>query len=569
MKPNPIFDLFFSRDDAREKNTGVPTKWASVPRSTIWNLGMGQRAFTLFTALLGFILILLAGLLVNTMINSERVSNQVVLDVEAQSRMQSLADLTRADALQVVNYGIRNAIEEYTQTPDNPYLYAQQSTTWDSVIHDFSTFFFGAENGSIIAGRIAANLHVIVQSGPRRVGGFTVSIQGGNENDLKAAIETVLAQTNSTGAGGTSGQTFLQVVKCTENTPPVECVGTFYVNLDFSRIDDVQYEKLPSIHVRDETTGRELVEPVIPRGAFRIYVPLRLFRALKYAHEIAQGSALASGGGLLSPAFHSHLGELGVGMCDEVDPAGEVVCGYRTKPFTLASLEMNAETQPPGVQGGNLCPSEQSGLGIFEQYFPTHVPLVCDSTAASLGFCALGANITYYNPQDASSRAAALTQLTQGIINSQVTVTLQNIPQTGDFELLTNEVDVRPTINSFITKDILFAGLTGLPFSQAKCSKLVNTNVTLRFEETNPNYIVVDSRAPLHYEVKIVDAFVANIHKNTCVSYCLAVDPNNPIGGLFVNPDPGMGVCPISACAEEGKYVLPPTPPAPPVSSGG
>lgn len=510
-----------------------------------------SKGFTLFTALLSFILILLAGLLVNTMITSERTSNEVVLEVEAQSRMQSLADLTRADALQVVNYGIRNAIEEYSQNQGNAYPYSSQTLSWQSVQDDFSNFFFGSGNGSILAGRIAANLYVIVQSNPRKLAGYTITTKGGQEPEIKQAIQNVLSQTNA------GSQSFLQVVSCESNTAPKDCVGTFYVNLDFSLLSDADYEKLPAIHVYDESTGRELVEPVIPRGKFRIYVPLRLFKALKYAHEIAQGQ-LANGGGLLSPAFHDHLGELGVGMCDSVDASGTVICGYRTAPFTPAAVSVGPNGPAAPITGGNLCPAEQAGLSLLESKYPKTVPLVCDTTAASLGLCTLNSTIASYNPSEAPSRASALTKLVQGIINSHVTVSLSAIPQSPDFQLLTNQLNIQPSISSFSTKDILFEGLANVSPSEAKCSKLVNTNVTLRFEEKNLDYTVVDSRGPLHYEVRIVDSFVPQLSKNTCVSYCL----DNSSGlGTFISPTlhPDAALCPQTACSAPSTYNPPPS----------
>lgn len=526
------------------------------------SLKTNQRAFTLFTALLSIVLILLAGLLVNTMINSERVSNQVVLEVEAQSRMQSLADLTRADALQVVNYGIRNAVEEYVQQSGNAYPYSQQALSWNQVKTDFSNFFFGKDTGETISGRIASNLFVLVQSQPKRIGGYVVSIEGGETPQLQAAIQEVLVKT-----AGASDAEFLQVVKCEEDTAPVDCVGTFYVNLDFSVIDDETYETLPSIHVFDETTGRELVEPVIPRGKFRIYVPLRIFKALKYAREIATGP-LASGGGLLSPEFRANLGKLGVGMCDDVDVSGQVNCAYRTQPFTVASPgEVGPSPPVSPIQGGNLCPANQEGLGELDDLFPKNVPLVCDALAASLtGKCTAGQTITTYDPWNAVSRQKALQLLVSDVIGNKVDVLLTGIQEKPDFKLLTQELQIEPQVFPFTTKEIKFAGVSGVANAEGKCTKLVNTDVTLRFEETNLNYVVVDTRSPIIYQVRIVDAFSANLTKNTCVAYCLAQDVGG-LGGVFIDPQLD-GICAQTACAYEGKYLDPPAPPAPTCGDG-
>ncbi|MFH0970394.1 MAG: hypothetical protein V1776_02955 [Candidatus Diapherotrites archaeon] len=516
---------------------------------------LNERAFTLFTALLSFILILLAGLLVNTMISAERSSNQVVLEIEAQSRMQSLADLTRADALQVVNYGIRNAIEEYTRNEGNAYRYSSATLDWQQVKDDFSKFFFGGPTGSVLAGRIAANLHVIVQSQPKQISGYTITVKGGTEPQLKAAIQDVLLKTSGTGSD------FLQVVNCAEEKPPIECVGTFYVNLDFSMIDDTTYESLPAIHVYDNSTGRELVEPVIPRGKFRIYVPLRIFRALRYAHDIAHGPL--GNTGLLSPDFHSNLDKLGVGMCDSVDTSGGIAvenCAYRTKPFTPASpTTVGPDPPSPPITGGNLCPAEESGLSMLESAYPHNVPLMCDGIASSLGLCAGGSSIAYYNPFDAISRANALNQLVKDIIGTKVTVDL-SMPETSDFKLLTGSVIIEPKVSSFPSKIIQFEGLAGVPIkSEAKCTKLVETNVTLTFEESNTNYIVVDTRAPLRYDVRIVDTFIKTEGApGVCVSYCLE---DVGIGTFIFGPDlaGSASVCPKTACAPPNTHGMQPT----------
>jgi hypothetical protein len=521
---------------------------------------MNERAFTLYTALLSFILILLAALLVNTMINAERISNEVVLEVEAQSRMQSFADLTRADALQVVNYGIRNAIEEYTQNTGNAYPYSSNTTNWEQVQDNFSNFFFGGNGGGVLAGRIAANLSVIVSTNQRQIGGYSITIEGGNESQLKAAIQDVFKDTI---AGGSK---FLEVVDCDIAKAPVDCVGTFYVNLDFSTIDDATYESLPSIHVKDATTGRELVEPVIPRGKFRIYIPLRIFRALRYAHYIANGSVADGegivGNGLLSSDFSEKLGLLGVGMCDyEVSP-GVSNCGYRTHPFTEANPAKLGPGPLSSTDGGFLCPAEQAGITAIENAYPKNVPLMCDPTASSLGLCSgtgpvlnAAGNPVTYNPSDAVSRANALGALVKGIINNSVTVTL-NPATTLDFELLTNSLLIEPKVTSFESKTIQYEGFDALATAAtaAHCTKLVETNVVLTFKETNLNYIVVDSRNPLLYDVRIVDTFNPNASSGVCVSYCIqpGISFTDVVFGPTLSPD--AATCPQTACAPPNTY---------------
>ena len=72
---------------------------------------MNSKGFTLFTALIAFILIVLSLLLVQSMVSTERSSSDIINDISEQEEMQALADLARADALQVFNFIIRSDIE--------------------------------------------------------------------------------------------------------------------------------------------------------------------------------------------------------------------------------------------------------------------------------------------------------------------------------------------------------------------------------------------------------------------------------------------------------------------------
>ena len=101
-----------------------------------------QRGFTLFTALISFVLIFLVVLLVQIMISSERTTSEIISDVEEEQEMQAIADLARADALQAFNLTMREAIEELftldvnpkNGVPDNPILLSPevlQGTTSD------------------------------------------------------------------------------------------------------------------------------------------------------------------------------------------------------------------------------------------------------------------------------------------------------------------------------------------------------------------------------------------------------------------------------------------------------
>ncbi|MEK6902157.1 MAG: hypothetical protein AABX02_01040, partial [archaeon] len=251
------------------------------------------------------------------------------------------------------------------------------------------------------------------------------------------------------------------------------------------------------------------------------------------------------------------LGMLGVGMCDDVDQAGAVNCGYRTQPFSVANPGVLGPGPASPTTGGFLCPASQEVLGVLKDYYPTNIPLICDADAQTLtGNCTAGQTITTYNPYNAQSRQQALQLLVSDVIGNKVDILLNSIDENVDFKLLTQQLQIEPKINSFTKKDILFSGVNGVANAEGRCTKLEYTDVTLRFQETNLDYIVVDTRSPIIYQVRIVDSFQANLTKNTCVAYCLA--PN--ASSLFIDPQLD-DFCAQTACAPEGTYSDPPAPP--------
>src|SRR3989344_799498 len=107
---------------------------------------LAQKGFTLFTALVAFILIVLAMLLVQSMISTERTTSDIISDISEQQEMQAIADLARADALQVFNFGIRYTIEDFSTRdsepqdglPENVYVvFASDAQDWETLQQRF------------------------------------------------------------------------------------------------------------------------------------------------------------------------------------------------------------------------------------------------------------------------------------------------------------------------------------------------------------------------------------------------------------------------------------------------
>ncbi|MFH1224878.1 MAG: hypothetical protein V1676_03665 [Candidatus Diapherotrites archaeon] len=270
------------------------------------------RGFTLFTALVAFILIVLAMLLVQAMIRAERGTTDVVSDMGEQAEMEAIADLVRADALQRFNYTIRYSIENWITQPGNQYPLTRGKLSWKDVQGEFVKSNFGEEGGGTQFANIAAyNLSsILAEAGDVR--GFDISFTNNDTVKLRNSVQGIFEKS-------LGEETFFEVVKCPEGAYE-NCVGTFYVTLDLANMDDAEYEALPQITVESTLTKRVMKVPMLPRGKFRIYVPLRVFRAIAAAREIAIGSGgteaggYMDGDGLLGGGFHNEISGINAGQ---------------------------------------------------------------------------------------------------------------------------------------------------------------------------------------------------------------------------------------------------------------
>src|SRR3989344_3499289 len=327
-----------------------------------------QKGFTLFTALISFVLIFLVVLLVQTMISAERSTSDIIGDVEEEQEMQAIADLARADALQAFNLAMRSAIEAHITrdispaegVPDNqlllsPEIFQEAGNDKAAILQKIkekftADFFGGAPNqacvsncgtdsacisackpsGEQFASIAAIYLSTILQRSDD-VGQYDISIQSGTGSaNIEAEVKPVISKAIE------ATPEFIEIVGCNgtlEGCP----TGTFYVNLDLTKITDEEYEKLPQIVVKKRTseggvTGRVLKEPLLPRANLRLYVPLRIFKAIVYSEEIAWRD---DGQGIFqsSSTFKKKMSEMRLGICD--GGTSDYVCAPRADVFTI------------------------------------------------------------------------------------------------------------------------------------------------------------------------------------------------------------------------------------------
>lgn len=312
---------------------------------------LNHKGFNLFTALISFLLIMLTVLLIQSMIQTERNAADTISSIETRSELEATAEMARADAMQVFNYALRERIEDWLTDEERGVVMLElQNKSWEQIQREFAESKFGTTGeGSKFADFAASSLEGIFYS-PSHFGNYTISIEG--SESLKPGLRTAISK---------SIDDFFTVVGCPAPGDPKNCpLGTFYVNLHLERLTQEEYENLPKLRVIDKKTGEELKEIILPRTTFRIYVPLRFFKAIAEARALTHFPLEAEvdspqDRGLFSPRVHNEMEAMGLGMCDFG------YCAPRTDPFA----------KPSSDETNNFCPGDREASewrnGLFTE----------------------------------------------------------------------------------------------------------------------------------------------------------------------------------------------------------
>lgn len=313
------------------------------------DLGMNERAFNLFTALLALILIVLTSTLLSSMIQSESNTKTIISKLMSQSKLESMSRLIRADAFQTFKYMMTDQIEEWLSK--NEFTIGVDHKTWEDwekVKEEFTNVYFKDEQQ--FASFLGENLpSQLVRYNDEYAGGYYIEVDFNREGFVNVLQEVVTQSA--------ADQDFFEIVEC-DGTPQGCPNGSFYIKLEFSKLDQRAYETMPLLTVRDLRTGsehssRELKDPVIPRNDLKVFVPLRLFRALAitrgFMHsELGSGQINSSQDkGFYSPRVHNEFDSLALGFCDYG------FCAPRTNPYFPPSKTFIDSQKCPGFLGAS------------------------------------------------------------------------------------------------------------------------------------------------------------------------------------------------------------------------
>lgn len=274
---------------------------------------LNERAFNLFTALLALILIVLTSILVTSMVQSESNTKTIIAKLMSQSKLESMSRLIRADAFQTFNYMMRDQIEGWLS--GNEFLVGADYKTWDEwdkVIEEFTNVHF--KNEKAFAGYLGENLpSQLITYNDEYAAGYKIEVDF-NRKGFVEILQKLVVNSAAT-------HDFFEVIDC-DGTPEGCPNGSFYINLKFSKLDQKAYESMPLVTVTDIRSGRRLRDPVLPRNDLKVYIPLRLFRALAitrgFMHSELDPAKMNSRDdyGFYSPRFHTEIDSMALGFCD-------------------------------------------------------------------------------------------------------------------------------------------------------------------------------------------------------------------------------------------------------------
>ncbi|MCD6434155.1 MAG: hypothetical protein J7L14_00920, partial [Candidatus Diapherotrites archaeon] len=304
--------------------------------------------------------------LVHQMTQSEQKINSIINSVECHEELASLVDVKRADLLNLFNYLLRYQVAEYLGNPDAgvaPTL-DLRNKDWNQAVKEFQVSTFGADATAFanyitqhMAGLASTEVNYIYYG---KCGSYTIDVSDFSQKNLgnfASIIKPVIQKAINRGE-------FLQPIEC-ENGDIRHCIGTFYLVIPFDELPEEEYEKLPALRIKNNLTGEEIKEIILPRRKYKLYVPVRIFRILAevmaFVHSpnarkepYNQNSAvdLKKDYGLFSPRIHNELEEIALGICDYG------FCKYRLSPFNKPdAYNMEDDCPVPDTSGPkiNIC----------------------------------------------------------------------------------------------------------------------------------------------------------------------------------------------------------------------
>jgi len=482
---------------------------------------MNARGFNLFTAIVSFLLITLTVLLMQSMIQSERMAADMLKNAEARRDIEAVADNAVADAMQTFNYSLRHSLAKYvTDTVGgtrNSFSLPLGNTTWNDTVKNFveSKFGTGTSNVTSFASDMTSEIgYYFSGSSSGITKAYTITLQRDALNDcFKQSIITAI---------GNAGNNFFEVVGC-KNGNPWDCpLGTFYVNLPIAGLAPEDYECMPKVTVVNAATKEQISQVILPRANFKIYVPLRLFKAIAEARGLAHFSETGNldidtqimgqpgiDAGLFGEKEEAKINSLLLGMCD----AGS--CAPRISP---CERQLQTEWFTSGCPGDNFLDPAYIRVDL-EQTYPTTCVLQTPAPARyDAAYSRSNANLPSGN------------EVLQRLVKNEICGIAETArdklyfatdplfaPVSGADPECPLLESASARAESIQTKSLVLEGSTQPQVQTSSCAKITSASATVAFTDNNPSY---------------------RIEKDVALTYSITLDPGYS-GTLPGNPQPG------------------------------
>jgi hypothetical protein len=444
-------------------------------------LGIDQKGFNMFSALVAAVLLMTSIVLTNMLIDTEeKLGNEVYLMTNNFS-LSDAATIARADALQTFNYNFRKQLEDFLtvdDTEDNvsfPIIKTDDlgtSNSWNKIKQNFEvailktgTVTHHADGSTTINQNFDAVIDKVAEETVRnfhdgRYGRYHVSISD-HGRDAQTAMRDTMSRTIENSIGEVD---FLSIVGCDGSECPI---GTFYFIIPLDKMTNEDYESLPRIIVKDLVTGEELETPILPKTRLNIYIPLRFFKAVYETQKNALAMKdferlVESGSG----------GTASLGYCDNAS------CAPRSNPLTRVTTDAWTNQCVVDASNDDVRQTLTPGFLTVPSYTMIRENLGANALTAfaKKKICDFGLNAYNADPDHDSdfynynySEATGLpADGSKGIA----------VYPSCPFDIISTGTDYKPTKGIGTASTHLF------------CTSIIGIEASTLFIETNPQYIV-------------------------------------------------------------------------------
>jgi len=504
---------------------------------------LNNNGFTLFTALISLLLVSISLVLIFNMIATEETYLYLIQDQSSMSDLITIVDLAKADAFNTFLITLRSTWEEYKSMPNNSLSInrKQLDQNWTQFVDNFVKEDFFEHN---FAGYFATYLYHSIefkQSPPGyaiTVNNKTIGTETGGNLQSNEQFNKIIEQIFIDG-----GQK-VDVVDCAQDSD--NCVGSFYLTLDTTKISDENYEQLPMISVLRYKNNQLIQRPILNRQIYKIYMPWRGFQAIRVARRMALGDAEKEGypatasnyNGIFSPKLHNTLEQARIGFCDP-DTCAPRPSFFQTPDMT--GFNDKCSNAPNIPLGNSFVPSNLSIELTSGSYNPT------DNTRMKIAFTDLYELVVKANtPGHSSYGDTGLIMLGTSVEDiNYMSISIEDLQYKPTKKIMDGSANVAHYPHSqfvsladvsskvgglglFLREDnsseyiwnqneqwdnkhgnINLAGSDQPGQTTFSCAELARATINLKFQETNPKYCIKESYngVPVQINIMLSDSY--------------------------------------------------------------